>query len=132
MKRILTVFSLVIAVSLSGVASANKFSPKVERQYREPSITISDAVKQKSTIKKTRRPGLGSFTRRTQNRVNYRSSSQNPERQLRTSTRRYIGGRNSYARYLKSKSTDNTKKVSHLKRGRVDAAKTADTEANTR
>lgn len=136
MKRLLPAFTLIFGLVLSSTVSANKFSPTTERQYRQSSISMEQALKSSSIHAKNRRPGLGSYTRRVQNyrlnRTENRVNSTSTDRQIRATSGRVFGGRNGYARYLRSLETDNSNRVSRLRPGRVDSADTADTEANTR
>ena len=115
---------------------ANNFSPVVERQKREGNVSLEKALERSSVRARYRRPGLGSFTRRVKNGVRTTAEqTQTPahqDRKVRATTRRLGGGRNGYARYLRSLEMGNHNRVSRLRPGRVTADQTADTEANTR
>lgn len=134
MNRILPAFILLLSFGFSSGALANNFSPTIEREKREGSITMEQALERSSIRTTGRRPGLGSFTRRVHNRstTNSRTRTNRADRPTRTSTTRIYGGRNGYARYLRSQEIGNSNRVSRLRPGRVDPADTADTEANTR
>lgn len=103
-----------VSLGLTSVAQANNFSPERTLIKRESSISLEEAQKRSSARAKSRRPGLGSFTRRVQNRRTDRTgqtrtqNSDGSERRIRTSTRRISGGRNGYARYLRSLAAQNT------------------------
>ena len=135
--KALPVLALGLGVALLGfsapVAQANNFTPEKKLIRSENSISLEKALERNSTRFGARRPGLGAFTRRARQRTRTSEQQvQGSERRIRKVTRRLGGGRNGYARYLRSLETGNANKVSRLRRGRVTPDQRADTEANTR
>ena len=95
----------------TNISHANEKHP--DNSIKENVLTVEKALESHSQRTKGKRIGLGSYQRQRKNSNQLQYSqpreigSQNSERR---SSNRIFGGRNSYHRYLKSKSATNTKK----------------------
>ena len=58
-----------LSFGVESVAQANNFSPERKLIKRESSVSLDEALERGSIRTKGRRPGLGAFTRRVQNRT---------------------------------------------------------------
>lgn len=128
--RILTFNTLCVALLATMIPTSLSAQQRVYRGGG--TISLEEALERSTWRYQTRRPGLGAYTRRALNakRTAAEQRTRNTRSERRT-TGRIMGGKNSYARYLRSQ-RDNTQKVSRLRPGRVSTDQTADTEDNTR